>query len=65
MPTATRTRRTGLSRHRLVDAAGEALAEIAPAVEAQPRVNGSIFRINRDVRFSKDKRPYKGVTDDT
>jgi uncharacterized protein (TIGR02453 family) len=25
----------------------------------EPKVNGSIFRINRDVRFSKDKRPYK------
>ena len=24
-----------------------------------PRVNGSLFRINRDVRFSKDKTPYK------
>jgi uncharacterized protein (TIGR02453 family) len=41
-----------------VVAAGEALQEIAP-VEAQPRVNGSIFRVNRDVRFTADKRPYK------
>ena len=38
---------------------GEALRELAPDVHAEPRVNGSIFRINRDTRFSKDKRPYK------
>ncbi len=42
-----------------VEAAGEALRELAPDVHAEPRVNGSIFRINRDTRFSKDKRPYK------
>jgi uncharacterized protein (TIGR02453 family) len=35
------------------------LARIAPAVQAEPRVLGSIFRINRDTRFSADKRPYK------
>ena len=42
-----------------VDAVGEALVDIAPRIEAQPRVNGSIFRVNRNIRFSKDKRPYK------
>ena len=31
------------------------LARIDPAIHAEPRVNGSILRINRDVRFSKDK----------
>lgn len=46
-----------------VVAAGEALTEIAPRVRAEPRVNGSIFRINRDVRFSKDKTPYKTTLD--
>ena len=46
-----------------VVAAGEALREIAPAVQADPRVNGSIFRINRDVRFSHDKTPYKDHLD--
>ncbi len=46
-----------------VEAAGEALTDLAPDVEAQPRVNGSIFRINRDVRFSKDKSPYKDHLD--
>jgi uncharacterized protein (TIGR02453 family) len=45
-----------------VGAAGDALRKVAP-VEADPRVNGSIFRINRDVRFSKDKRPYKDHLD--
>jgi len=45
-----------------VAAAGEALREIAP-VEAQARVNGSIFRVNRDIRFSADKRPYKDHLD--
>lgn len=41
----------------LVEALGERLVKIAPAVCVEPRVNGSIFRINRDVRFSKDKTP--------
>lgn len=45
-----------------VVAAGAALQEIAP-VAAQPRVNGSIFRVNRDIRFSADKRPYKDYLD--
>lgn len=38
---------------------GERLKEIAPKITADPRVNRSLFRINRDVRFSKDKSPYK------
>ena len=28
---------------------------------AEPKINGSIMRIHRDVRFSKDKSPYKPV----
>jgi len=33
---------------------------LSPHVVADPRpVGGSLFRIHRDVRFSKDKRPYK------
>jgi len=39
------------------------LGAIAPNVQAEPRVNGSIFRINRDIRFSKDKTPYKDHLD--
>ena len=45
-----------------IEAAGESLQDLAP-VEAQPRINGSIFRINRDTRFSKDKTPYKDHLD--
>jgi uncharacterized protein (TIGR02453 family) len=38
----------------------EPLNEISPHFRADPRpVGGSLFRIHRDVRFSKDKRPYK------
>lgn len=46
-----------------VDAAGEQLVKLAPDVNAEPRINGSIFRINRDIRFSSDKRPYKDYLD--
>ena len=36
------------------------LAKISPHFIANPRkTGGSMFRIYRDVRFSKDKRPYK------
>jgi uncharacterized protein (TIGR02453 family) len=36
------------------------LAEIAPRFVAQPtRVGGSLMRVYRDTRFSKDKMPYK------
>ncbi len=38
---------------------GPKLRTISPAVQFDPRVNGSIGRVNRDIRFSKDKRPYK------
>lgn len=48
---------------RFVDACGAALASIAPDVHAEPRVLGSIFRINRDTRFSSDKTPYKDHLD--
>jgi uncharacterized protein (TIGR02453 family) len=41
------------------EALGERLTSIAPGIIAEPRVNGSIFRIYRDTRFSKDKTPYK------
>ena len=44
----------------LVVALGEELhARVSPGLRAEPRVNGSILRINRDTRFSSDKRPYK------
>jgi uncharacterized protein (TIGR02453 family) len=42
-----------------VEAAAPILRRLAPEIHAEPRVLGSIFRINRDTRFSRDKRPYK------
>lgn len=42
---------------------GPHLAKISPHFRADPRkVGGSLFRIHRDVRFSKDKSPYKTQT---
>jgi uncharacterized protein (TIGR02453 family) len=38
---------------------GERLKEIAPDIVAIPQVNKSLFRLNRDTRFSPDKTPYK------
>jgi uncharacterized protein (TIGR02453 family) len=39
---------------------GLRLAEISPHYVADARKSGgSLFRINRDIRFSKDKSPYK------
>ncbi|MGK9475744.1 DUF2461 domain-containing protein [Melioribacter sp. OK-6-Me] len=35
------------------------LIEIKPSFQAVPKIDKSIFRIHRDVRFSKDKKPYK------
>jgi uncharacterized protein (TIGR02453 family) len=46
-----------------VEVIGQELAKLAPDVQAEPRINGSIMRINRDVRFSADKRPYKDHLD--
>lgn len=40
-------------------ALGQRLREITPEVKFEPKINGSISRVNRDIRFSKDKRPYK------
>jgi uncharacterized protein (TIGR02453 family) len=46
-----------------VAAIGEDLQQLVPGINADPRVNGSIFRINRDIRFSRDKTPYKDHLD--
>jgi uncharacterized protein (TIGR02453 family) len=46
-----------------VVAAGEVLAELVPGIRAEPRVLGSILRVNRDTRFSRDPRPYKDHID--
>src|SRR5262245_18922734 len=42
-----------------VEAIWPKLKAISKTVNVAPKINDSIFRIQRDVRFSKDKRPYK------
>ncbi len=38
---------------------GEHLQALVPTINAIPKINGSLFRIYRDIRFSKDKTPIK------
>lgn len=38
---------------------GEELKKISPEINAVPKIDKSIFRLHRDVRFSKDKSPFK------
>lgn len=45
-----------------VSAVGERLPEVSPEIVADARINGSVYRIYRDVRFSKNKMPYKTHT---
>jgi uncharacterized protein (TIGR02453 family) len=42
-----------------VVAMGEKLRTLSPDIIAIPKINKSLFRINRDTRFSPDKSPYK------
>jgi uncharacterized protein (TIGR02453 family) len=42
-----------------VIAMGERLRTAVPRIVAVPQVNKSIFRLNRDTRFSQDPTPYK------
>lgn len=45
---------------RFVSDLGQSLHAISPHLKVDPRpVGGSMFRIYRDIRFSKDKSPYK------
>jgi uncharacterized protein (TIGR02453 family) len=46
-----------------VEAMGTRLKKIDAGVHAEPKVGGSIMRIFRDVRFAKDKSPYKDHLD--
>lgn len=46
-----------------VEAMGPRVRAISPSVQYAAKINGSISRINRDIRFSKDKRPYKDHLD--
>jgi uncharacterized protein (TIGR02453 family) len=48
---------------RFVESVGPRLKKVSPGVRFEPKVNGSISRINRDVRFSRDKSPYKDHLD--
>ena len=38
---------------------GARLRKLDARIRAEPRINGSIGRMNRDIRFAKDKSPYK------
>ncbi len=38
---------------------GETLQILVPSIHFKPKVSGSLFRIYRDIRFSKDKTPMK------
>ncbi|HWA18062.1 MAG TPA: DUF2461 domain-containing protein [Devosia sp.] len=42
-----------------VEALGPKLRKVSPNVQFSAKVGGSMSRINRDIRFTKDKRPYK------
>ncbi|MDJ1008083.1 MAG: DUF2461 domain-containing protein [Paracoccaceae bacterium] len=41
-----------------IEALAGAMAALEPALKAEAKINGSLRRINRDVRFSKNKSPY-------
>lgn len=52
-------RDVALPLKQFVVAVGERLAsDVAPAISFEPKIGKSLFRINRDLRFSKDKTPY-------
>ena len=38
---------------------GTGLRKLRPKLQVDPRTNYGVKRINRDVRFARDKRPYK------
>ena len=46
-----------------VEEMGPRLRSLSPEVQFEPKVNQSISRVNRDTRFSRDKRPYKDHLD--
>jgi uncharacterized protein (TIGR02453 family) len=47
----------------VVDLGAALRAELVPGINADPRVGRSMFLINRDLRFSKDKTPYNPWVD--
>jgi len=48
-----------LPNQNFIQEMGETLQIIVPTIHYKPKVSGSLFRIYRDVRFSKDKTPMK------
>lgn len=42
----------------LIEALSPVAASLDPPHRAEPKINGSLRRIHRDTRFSKDKTPY-------
>lgn len=46
-----------------VEAMAPEVRRVSGGLQADARVNKSLFRIQRDTRFSKDKRPYKPHVD--
>ncbi len=46
-----------------VVALGSLLRRLFPNIHAEPKINASIRRMSRDIRFSRDKRPYKDHLD--
>lgn len=44
-----------------IEALAPAMGALDPPLKAEARLNGSLRRINRDVRFSKDKSPYNPI----
>ena len=48
-----------LPNQNFIQEMGETLQILVPTIHFKPKVSGSLFRIYRDVRFSKDKTPMK------
>lgn len=46
-----------------VEAAGAAIRDFAPDIAFEPVVGGSMFRVNRDIRFTASNEPYKPYVD--
>ena len=45
----------------LISTLATPMAALEPPLKAEARLNGSLRRINRDVRFSRDKSPYHSM----
>jgi uncharacterized protein (TIGR02453 family) len=46
-----------------VSVMGPELQKLSPTLQFEPKIGGSIGRVNRDTRFSRDKRLYKDNLD--